>query len=265
MSAPRARAAVRAVAVLLCLALGDVASGPATAQDEPSIRVAVEGAYPPFNYLDQNNELQGFEVDLLKALCAAMRTRCTLVQHEWDGIIRGLLNYQYDAIVSSLEITERRAKRIAFSRRYYLIPATLIGTADEPIKDPTPQALAGKRIGAVDRSDHVRYLQEHFRESEIRTYAKLEEANLDLLTGRLDFVLGDKLALSKFLTGHEGGCCRMIGDVPFDPAIQGQGFGVGLRKDDQALKLRFDTAIGEVMANGTYDRIREKYFPFDIK
>ena len=56
----------------------------------PPIRIAVEGAYPPFNFIDPDNELQGFEVDLLKSLCEVMKAECELVQHEWDGIIQGL-------------------------------------------------------------------------------------------------------------------------------------------------------------------------------
>src|SRR3954452_23894206 len=137
-----ARAGLAALAGLLCSLLWTFAAAQAVAEDRPAIKVAIEGAYPPFNYLDQNNELQGFEVDLLKALCDTMQAQCTLVTHEWDGIIRGLLNHEYDAIASSLEINERRAKRIAFSRRYYLIPAPFIAAAAEPIKDPTPVTLA---------------------------------------------------------------------------------------------------------------------------
>jgi polar amino acid transport system substrate-binding protein len=258
-----ARAAVATLGCLIGLLLGAVAPNVAAAQDKPSIKVAIEGAYPPFNYLDQNNELQGFEVELLKALCETMRTECILATHEWDGIIRGLLNHEYDAIVSSLEINDRRSKRIAFSRRYYLIPAAFIAASAEPIKDPTPEALADRTIGAVDRSEHARFIEERYPRSKVQTYAKLEEANLDLLTGRVDFVIGDKLSLAKFLESREGACCRFVADAPVDPAFRG--YGVGLRKEDEELKARFDAAIGEVMANGTYDRIRAKYFPFDIK
>src|SRR5215212_4447559 len=121
-----------------CLALGlGLASPPIQAQDKPEIRVAIEGAYPPFNYLE-GDELQGFEVDLLKSLCNAMNATCTLVTHEWDGIIRGLLNHEYDAVMSSLEVTDRRKKRIAFSRRYYQIPAAMIARKDVELKAVTP-------------------------------------------------------------------------------------------------------------------------------
>jgi polar amino acid transport system substrate-binding protein len=237
---------------------------PLGAQDRPVVRVAMEGAYPPFNYLE-GDELQGFEVDLVKALCEAMRASCTLVTHEWDGIIRGLLNHDYDAIMSSLEVTERRKKRIAFSRRYYRIPAAVIARKDTELPAVTPDALAGKAIGTVDRSEHAAYVENLLKKSELRTYAKLEEANLDLLTERIDFVMGDKLALWRFLESREGACCHFVADVPENPVYHGADYAVGLRKEDGALRAAFDQAIAQVITDGTYDRIRAKYFPFDIK
>jgi polar amino acid transport system substrate-binding protein len=248
-------------AILLALGLSATCLA---AEERPAIRIAVEGAYPPFNYLEQN-ELQGFEVDLAKALCEVMRARCNLVIREWEGIVRGLINRDYDAIMSSLEITERRMRRIAFSRRYYMIPPAIIGRKDLELPAVTPETLAGKVIGAVDRSEHARYVEDVLKESEPRVYAKLDEANLDLLAERIDAVMGDKLALSRFLESREGACCRFLADVPEIPVYHGLGYAVGLRKEDAALKAEFDRAIGQVMADGTYDRIRSKYFPFDIR
>ncbi|MCB5176225.1 transporter substrate-binding domain-containing protein [Microvirga lenta] len=248
--------------VALAAVLG--AGPPAMAQDRPVIRVAVEGAYPPFNYIE-NNELQGFEVDLLKALCEVMKVLCVPVAHQWDGIVRGLLNREYDAIMSSLEINERRKKRIAFSIPYYRIPAIFIGPKETPAGQVSPEALAGKKIGTADRSDHETYLKEFYRESEIELYGKTDEANLDLLVGRLDAVFGDKRFLTRFLESREGSCCHVLGDAPANPAYRHQSYGIGLRQEDTALKAQFDSAIAQVMADGTYDRIRAKYFPFDIK
>ncbi|MGO4704473.1 transporter substrate-binding domain-containing protein [Microvirga sp. 2MCAF38] len=243
--------------------LGLIASAPA--QDKAAIRIAVEGAYPPFNYLDQNNELQGFEVDLAKALCEVMQAKCTLVTHEWEGIFRGLLNREYDAIMSSVEITDRREKRFAFSLPYYRIPMAFIGGKALDVKGVTPQALAGRSIGVTDRSEASAYLEQQYKSSLIKPYVKLEEANLDLLTERLDLVFGDKIGLSKFLETREGACCRFIADVPQNPPYPYDTYAIGLRKDDGQLKEQFDSAIRHVIADGTYDRIREKYFSFDIK
>jgi polar amino acid transport system substrate-binding protein len=252
---------------LLCLALA-FAPGPAfqaSAQQSSTIRIAVEGAYPPFNFIDQNNELQGFEVDLAKALCEEMKAECTLVQHEWDGIVRGLLNHEYDAIMSSLEILERRQKRIAFSKPYYRIPAVFIAPKDSPIKDLTPEGLAGSKIGTTIRSDHAEYLDRYYRNSPVELYGSPVEATLDLLVGRIDAVFGDKRSLKTFLESREGECCRIVGTAPDNPPYLSQFYGIGMRKEDRALKERFNSALAAVQANGTYDRIREKYIDFDIK
>ncbi|WP_157961372.1 transporter substrate-binding domain-containing protein [Microvirga flavescens] len=234
------------------------------AQEKAPVRIAIEGAYPPFNYLE-NNELQGFEVDLAKALCDAMETKCTLVTHEWEGIFRALLNRDYDAIMSSVEITERRQKRLAFSEPYYKVPMSFIGEKPLDVKSVTPEALAGKSIGVTDRSEAAVYLAQHYKNSNIKLYAKLEEANLDVLTDRLDLVFGDKPTLAKFLESREGACCRFIADVPRDPPYPYDTYAIALRKEDTQLKAAFDNAIHRVIADGTYDRIREKYFSFDIK
>jgi polar amino acid transport system substrate-binding protein len=255
---------MRRLAGLAILAGALALATPAPAQEGRVIRVAIEGAYPPFNFIE-DNEFQGFEPDLLKALCAVMKARCLPVQRPWDGIVRGLVNGEYDAVMSSLEITDKRRNRIAFSRRYYLIPAAFIALKTSDIRAITPVALAGRRIGATDRSEHAALIENLYRDAQLSVYGKLEEADLDLAIGRLDLVLGDKLALSRFLASREGACCRFVGDVPENPIYHGHGYGIGLRKEDTALKAEFDAALLAVIGDGTYDRIRTRYIPFDIK
>lgn len=238
----------------------------ALAETPRRIRIATEGAFPPFNVLDAAGEPQGFEIDLGRALCEAMRAHCTFVVHEWEGIVRALVAGEYDAIMSSLHVTEPRKKRIAFSKPYYLVPPALIGPKDSEIRDAAPASLAGRSIGTVADSHHAAFLQHAYKDAEIRTYGKLEEANLDLFIGRLDLVLADKLALWRFLESREGkGCCRFVADVPVDRAFYGEGVAVGLRKEDVELKAAFDAALATITANGTYNRIRARYFPFDVR
>jgi polar amino acid transport system substrate-binding protein len=242
-----------------------LAAAGASAEPPREIRIATEGAFPPFNFLDATGEPQGFEIDLARALCEAMAARCSFVVHEWDGIVRALLAKEYDAIVSSLHITESRKKRIAFSRSYYLVPPALIGRKDGDLNDASRASLAGRTIGTVADSHHAAFLEHAYKDATIRTFGKLEEANLDLFVGRLDVVLADKLALWRFLQSREGKCCRFVADVPVDPAFYGEGVAVGLRKEDAALKDAFDAALATIKANGVYDRVRAKYFPFDVK
>ena len=107
---------------LLAGALALLLAAPAQAENQ-AVRIATEGAYPPFNYVDANNQPAGFEVELGTALCAAAHLTCTWVVQDWDGLIAGLLESRYDAIMASLAITEKRKARIAFTQPYYRIPA----------------------------------------------------------------------------------------------------------------------------------------------
>jgi polar amino acid transport system substrate-binding protein len=195
-----------------------------------------------------------------------MKANCVFVLHEWEGIIKGLLAKDYDAVMASLLITDgarsasRSRSRITESRSRSS-PArtsTRLGV--------TPAALAGKRIGTTDRSEHVAFLEARYPESELKTYAKFEDAHLDLVSERIDLVLGDRLALNRFIKAKEGAvCCRLVGDAPHDLAFYSPGVAIGLRKDDKELKEAFNRAIDAVKADGTYDRIRAKYLPFDVK
>jgi polar amino acid transport system substrate-binding protein len=255
----------RLYAITLALAgsLAGIAAG--SAQESRSIRIAVEGANPPFNYIDQAGELQGFEVDLAKALCAAMRADCTFVQHQWDGIIRGLLDREYDAIVSSLGITESRARRIAFSRRYFKPRAAFLANKSSGLAAMDAQTLAGKVIATLERSPHAAYARDVFPQSELKLFGKLQDAVLELGVGRADVVLGPKRWLLDFLATAEGACCELVGDIPATAPHYGSGIAVGLRKQDPELKAAFDGAIEQAMRDGTYDQIRAKYFQFDTK
>lgn len=238
---------------------------PASGQERHLIRIATEGAFPPFNYLE-NNEPRGFEVELGKAMCEAMKAECTFVIHEWDGIIKGLVKGEYDAIMASLAITDKRKAHIAFSKPYYRIPATFIARKEDTYPDITPAGLAGKTIGTTGNSEHARFLEERYPDTTVKTYTKFEDANLDLVADRLDLVLGDKIAMTAFLKSREGqNCCHFIGDAPVDKDFYSPGIAVGLRKDDERLRNLFDAALDAIVANGAYDRIRAKYFAFDLK
>ena len=250
-----------AAASIILLGLQVLTSDYALAQAE--FRIATEGAYPPFNYVEDGKPA-GFEIEIATALCAAMGLPCSFVVQQWDDLYGGLRLKRYDAIMSSMEITPERRTRYVFSRPYYRIPATLIGTkGDDAVRPFQPADLAGRSVGVVRGSEFETYLEALPKPSIIKPYHKLEEAQLDLLTGRLDYVLGDKLELSRFMSSREGeGCCRYVADLPVD---RGEGIAVAMRKGDRGLVDMVDAAIAAIVQDGTYDRIRTKYFPFDIK
>jgi polar amino acid transport system substrate-binding protein len=229
-----------------------------------TVRIASEGARPPYNYLE-HNKLAGFEIDLARDLCARMKVYCSFTAQDWDGLIPSLLAHRYDAIMAAMEITDEDRKKIAFTKPYIRMPSAFMTLKQHATLDTTPAGLVGRTIGVEAGGTHEAYLGDVYKQSEIRPYATLEEAILDLAEGRLDAVIGDKDALSDYMKKRkEAQCCVLAADVPRDPAYFGEGIGIGLRKEDKALKAMFEKALDSSVADGTFAKIRAKYFDFKI-
>ncbi len=258
-----------APALLLSVAvLAGVAGWPSGRAAEPTtLRIATEGSYPPFNFVDANNQIQGFEIEIGRALCERMSVTCTFVTEDWERLIPGLKHRRFDAVMASLEITPDRLRRIAFGKPYYRTPAVFMGRKGEVFASLDPAALRALRIGAMAGTPYAAWLEDRVGPpGDIRLYASLDDASLDLALNRIDLVLGDKIALQEWLKrGKEADCCAFVADAPRDPEQFGQGYGVGLRQEDADLRRRFDEALDAIVSDGTYDRIRAAYFPFDVR
>jgi polar amino acid transport system substrate-binding protein len=145
------------------------------------------------------------------------------------------------------------------------MPPAFLANRDSKLHDPSPDGLEGRAIGVEQGSPEEAFLDAAYPKSEIKTYGELGDAILDLAAGRIDAVLGDKDAIVDFLkTRREAVCCKLMRDIARDPAFFGDGIGIGLRQGDEDLKNMFNTAIEATFADGTYDKIREKYFDFEI-
>jgi lysine-arginine-ornithine-binding protein len=236
-----------------------------TAQAEMrKVVIGTEGAYPPFNSIDTNGELVGFDVDIAKALCAAANFECTFVVQDWDGIIPGLIAKKYDAIIASMSITEERKQKVDFTNKYYNTPAKFIAAKGATFEF-TADGLAGKVIGTQRATIHENFLRDNFPNSDIRVYATQDEANADLAAGRLDLVLADSVALDEgFLKTDGGACCAFVGPDYSDPKWFGEGAGIAIRKGEQDLVDAFNAALAQILADGTYKAINDKYFDFDV-
>ena len=252
------------------VALGLLSAG-AQAKDWTQIRLASEGAYPPFNTIGADGTLAGFDIDVGNALCAEMKAKCTWVKQEWDGMIPALNARKFDAIVASMSITEERQKQVDFSDKYYATPLGLVVRKGSSLM-PTTDSLQGRKVG-VQRGTVADNFATKFWEPKgvsVVRYAKQDESYLDLTSGRLDAALADALeADGGFLTKPEGAGYafvggRMFGATPEERAVIGEGVGVAVRKKDPDLKEQLNKAIAAIRANGTYDSLRKKYFDYDI-
>lgn len=251
------------VATLATCAFAAIAAANASAQVE--LKIAVEGAYPPFNMQDSTGSLKGFDVDIANALCEQMKVKCEIVAQDWDGMIPGLLTKKYDAIVSSMSITEPRKKVIAFTKSYYRTNGVVLKRKDDKeLTSYAPKSLEGQTIAAQVSSIYSALLESNYSDANIRLFPSLDDAFSDLSSGRVAAVFADKTAAVLWLEGHANGCCEVVGPDITDLAVIGEGAGIGVRKSDNDLRQRLNDAISAIVKDGTYKKINDKYFPFDI-
>jgi arginine/ornithine transport system substrate-binding protein len=237
----------------------------AQAPEWKKLRIGVEGAYPPFSEIGPDGKLKGFEIELVQAYCASMGAQCTLVQQEFDGLIPALQSRKVDAIFASVSITEERQKVIAFSKPYYNTPGRLVAKAGAKL-EPTAAGLKGKKIGVQRGTTHETYAAKTFTQSEIVRYGSQDQVFLDLKSGRIDATLMDSPAADfGFLKKPEGKGFAFAGGPINDDKIFGVGTGVGMRKADEAtLGKKFNAAIDALQTNGTFKKLADKYFDYDI-
>lgn len=270
----------------LFAAMAGLLATTASAQTEPtSITIATEGAYEPWNFTAADGSLQGFEVDLAADLCARMEVTCEVVAQDWDGLIPSLTAGKFDAIMASMIVTEERQEVIAFSEPYAPTAAALMvdksgsladlpGTGTtvdlsgdaaqvEAALEPLRTAMDGLLIGAQSSTANVAFLEKYFEGVvEFREYKTVEQHNLDLEAGRIDGVVAQTTSLEAMLAKPEFENYTISGPT-FTGDVFGQGIAVGLRQDDTELKAMFDEAIAEAIADGTVDRLSEKWFSAD--
>jgi ABC-type amino acid transport substrate-binding protein len=228
------------------------------------ITVATEAAYPPFNYLDRKGMPAGFEMELAQEACQRIKAECEFAAFKWDDLIPGLIDKKFDIIMSSLEVTSERRKRMGLSRRYYLSPGAFIAAKGAPFDGP-PSLLRNKRIGVQRDSTHADWADKSFRRSaQLKRYNTLAEALQALATDEVDAVFGDKTQLWLWSQKPEGKCCELVGQDIKDNQTLGIGVAAGLRKEDAKLRDALNKAFGEMMTDGTYKKINEKYFPFAL-
>lgn len=240
-------------------------TGTAFSGDIKSVRIGTEGAYPPFNLIDKNGDLQGFDVDIAKALCKAAGVECTFVVQDWDGMIPGLMAKKYDAIIASMAITEERMKKVAFTKKYYMTPAKFIAKKGAGF-EISPAGLKGKTVGVQRATTHENFIRDNFGSSvTVKTYATQDEANMDLVSGRVDLVIADSVVLLEgFLNTDAGKDYEFTGPGFTDAKWYGDGIGIAIRKEDKDLVALFNDAIQKIRADGVYKTINDKYFDFDV-
>ena len=236
------------------------------AADNDSIRIAVEGAFPPFNYVDSNNQLQGFDVDIAKALCETAKLKCEFVIQEWTAMIPNLLDNKYDAIISSMSMSAERRQKVAFTEKYYNSPSVFIARKKSGIAGTSPEDLKTLRLGVTAATSQESYAKKFYSDVATTVFQASPDLYKGLADGNVDIILEDKLAVYDWLANTKAGsCCTFQGDDINNTEYFGDGAGIAVRPTDKALLDKLNAALEAIEANDTYDTINAKYFPFSIR
>lgn len=242
---------------ILLAAAATLAFGSAMAAEK--LKIGTEGAYPPFNLIDASGQVVGFDIEIAQALCAKMKAECEVVTSDWDGIIPALNSKKFDFLVASMSITEERQQAVDFTEPYYTNKLQFIAPKSADFKTDKA-SLKGKVIGAQRATIAGTWLEDNLGDVvDIKLYDTQENAYLDLSSGRLDGVLADTFVNWEWLKSDAGKDFEFKGDPVFD----NDKIGIAVRKGDP-LRERLNTALKEIVADGTYKKINDKYFPFSI-
>lgn len=218
-----------------------------------NIKIATESSYKPFSYTDADGKLIGYEIELIDALCTQMQAECEVISQDWDGLIPGLNAQKFDAAIAGMSITPERKEVVDFSDPYFHTGIILIGKKGDNVSvdDLANQSIASQRATVASQ-----YLQDAHPEADIKLYDTQDNAYLDLTSGRVRAMMSDKVTGLDWLKTEAGQDYEVKGQ---EISTDDDAMGIAFRKGDP-LVAKFNTAIAELKANGTYDQITGSYF-----
>ncbi len=237
--------------LILATAALTLSAGLAMAQDK-TIRMGTEGAYPPYNFINDSGEVDGFERELGDELCKRAGLTCEWVKNDWDSIIPNLVSGNYDTIMAGMSITEERAQVIDFTQNYYPPTASAYVAASEDVDTRTGVVAAQT---ATIQAGHVAETGATLVE-----FANPEETIAAVRNGEADAVLADLDFLVPIVEASNGELMFVGEPVPL-----GGGVGMGLRQSDTELRDTFDAVIGEMKADGSLNTMLKKWFGDDTQ
>ncbi|MEM5519694.1 transporter substrate-binding domain-containing protein [Sulfitobacter sp. AS59] len=212
-----------------------------------TIRMGTEGAYPPYNFLNDAGEVDGFEREVGDELCARAELTCEWVTNEWDSIIPNLTSGNYDTIIAGMSITDEREEVIDFTQNYFP-PAASAYVAKSEGAD-----IAGGVVAAQTSTIQAGHVAESG--ATLLEFATYDETVAAVNNGEADAVFADKDALAPTVE-ESGGELMFVGDdVPL-----GGGIGLGLRESDTELKAKFNAAIQSMKDDGSLNKLIIKWF-----
>jgi cystine transport system substrate-binding protein len=230
----------------------------ATAKARGTLRVAMEGTYPPFNFKDpKTGQLAGYDVDVARLLASRLGLKPEFVSTEWAAILAGLGAGKYDVIVSQVGITPKRLEAFDFSAPYTYSSPQLIVRKDERAQYATLADLKGKKVG-VGQGSVFEQQARAVPGIVVKSYPAAPENLQDLAFGRVDAALNDSLMVAYLLKNSKlpikAGA--RVGNI--------ERTGIPFQKGNPQFKAALDKALAEAAADGSLKQISIKWFGADV-
>ncbi len=247
-----------ALVALACLSAHSLAADLIdTVRQRGTLRVALEGTYPPFSFKDPKQQLTGFDVDVVREIARRMKVKPEFTTTEWSGMLAGLQAGKFDIVANQVGITDVRKQTFDFSQPYTYSSAQLILRKNETRRFATLADLKGKKVGVGQGSNYAE-MAKSVAGAEVKTYPGAPEYLQDLATGRIDAALNDSLLIpfairESHLPVKAGGA---VGNV----AVMGFPFA----KNNPGFKAAIDKALTDMKADGSFRRISMKWFGSDV-
>lgn len=249
-------AACAATATMLLGAAPASADDIDTIKEAGVIRIAMSGAYPPFNFVNERNEVVGFDPAIGAEIAKRMGVKAEIVTTPFDGIIGGLLANKFDAVVGSMSITEERQKVVDFVGPYYNTRRGIFALPDNKVK--SVDDLKDAKVGVTLGETHDQWTRE--QGYDVRTYKGLPELLMELENGRVDAIVNDDIPV--MIAIKEGQTKAVEIDYPEAETFAA---GIAIRKDNPALAAEMQKALDSMMEDGTYLAIANEWVGGDIR
>jgi len=246
------RSAVLALVVLLLLSL---VLASCAVQERKTIVIATDAAFPPMEFINEDKEIVGFDIDLMNAIAEVQGLEVEFRNTAWDGIFAGLENGDYDAILSAVTITEERQVTYDFSDPYVNAGQAVVVRADET-GIAGGEDLPGKTVGAQIGTTGA-FAVQAVQDATLKEYDTIDLALQDLVNGNLDAVVVDTPVAADFALASQqfSGKLKIVGE----PMTE-EYYGLVVRKGEMQDLLRaFNEGLRKIKEDGTYDEIYEKW------
>jgi L-cystine transport system substrate-binding protein len=227
-------------------------------KERGTVRVGLEGTYPPFNYQDESGQLAGFEVDFATALATKLGVKPEFQPTKWDGMLAALETERFDAVINQVTITEERKAKFDFTQPYTVSGTQILVRKGDEANYSKPEDLSGKAVGVVLGTNYEQWLRENVPDADVRTYDDDPTRNQDLLVGRIDAILNDRLIVGNLLQRYEGKI------IPAGEPFARQEMGIAVRKGNPELLAALNDAIDQLRKDGTLGTISKKWFQIDV-